>query len=78
MKRSAQAGSTSTRNRTPEDDVETEEQDVRFIDVPAERSRSGSKAKRTLGSASQRAQENGKKAYKTVNPEDVVSLFYYR
>lgn len=78
MKRSAQAGSTSTRNRTPEDDVETEEQDVRFIDVPSERSRSGSKAKRTLGSASQRAQENGKKAYKTVNPEDVVSLFYYR
>lgn len=55
-----------------------EEQDIRFTDVPSQRSKSSSKNKRSSGSvpgsAGQRPQDNGKKPYKTIDPEEIVSV----
>ncbi|KAL4240215.1 hypothetical protein ACF0H5_001009 [Mactra antiquata] len=48
------------------------EQDIRFIDVPSQRSRSGS-SKGHPGSAGRKQVENGKKPYKTIDPEEVLA-----
>lgn len=77
-KRSARDNSGKVKGKDADDMEETEEQDIRFIDVPSQRSRSGSKSKRSPGSvpgsAGPRPQEYGKKPYKTVDPEEIVSV----
>lgn len=84
---SRQKSSDSTANRSArktsalplEDDIDDalDEQDVRFIDVPSQRPRPGSMVKKSPGSvpgsAGQRSQENGKKPYKTIDPEEVLA-----
>ncbi|XP_045212349.2 protein phosphatase 1 regulatory subunit 7-like [Mercenaria mercenaria] len=77
MKRSARKSSGTVNKEGDNEREDMEEQDIRFIDVPSQRSRSGSKSKRSPGSvpgsAGQRPQENGKKPYKTIDPEEILA-----
>jgi len=76
VSRTRQDSSRTNDGHADDDDlsIDTEEQDIRFIDVPSTRSRPGSKVKRSPGSADGRqTADNGKKPYKTIDPEEIVS-----
>lgn len=64
----------SAEDMTPDD---CQEQDIRFTDVPSQRSRPGSKVKKSSGPVDVIQTETGKKPYKSIDPEEIVSNLHF-
>ena len=84
--RTASSGSINTitsHKGDPVSDGSDEEQDIKFFDVQSQSlqsSRASSKlsSRSSRGSATQKKQDNGKKQYKTIDPEEIVCIHAFK